>query len=383
MDVLEKMRSLRSDADVPTPEQTAAALALLEKAIADEQPRRVSVRRHRRGFAWAGALTAVAVAGAAALVLASVAGIGVVSKPGRHGATIGVVAPPADAEAVLNNAAKLSAKSVPAQPAPGQYVKVQTVFSELVTWQPQPDLAGRASATASWVRHETQVMYVPADRTSTWVWVHNPVPVTITDRHGTNIDTAIKQWQAKNADQDARSVQYLKGGVMPDTVGPGSDIPYGQPAADLTTVPTDPTTFLAWLKTQRRLDNPADNTDFGNEVEVDAIAAYLAENVLPANLRATLFKALALIPGVTLVGTDGTRSTLQYASTQSLTRLTIDNATGLVTNYQSYLNQPQALTQTIGPVPAGIPDIASTDTVTTIDSLPTPLKAGLPQAGNQ
>jgi hypothetical protein len=152
-------------------------------------------------------------------------------------------------------------------------------------------------------------------------------------------------------------------------------IPYGMPALDLSSVPTDPATFLSWFQA-KEFPRAASDDGYINQDLADRIASYLADNVLPANLRTTMFKALALIPDATLLDTKGENSTIQYAG-RSLIRITIDDSTGLVTDWSSFLNEPQAATQSMGPVPAGIPDVSTTVRVTTNVTLPTDLNDGL------
>lgn len=378
MDVLENVRSLRSDVEGPTSAESAAAFDRLERAIANE--RRAPTRRRHRGIAWIGAATSTAVVAATALVVASVAGLGVASRPAHPGVGIGVVAPPANAESVLNRAARLASSSAPSKLAPGQYLRVETRVSQLITWRPGTGQVDRASSTASWVRHTTEVVYVPADRSGDWIRITNLSPVTISNQNGSDVDAAIAQWRAKYPMNDIESVQYLPGGLMPSHASDNRLIPYGSPATDLSAVPTDPAAFLTWLKAQQ-LPHGVTGDDYVNQTEVDVIVSYLQANVLPAKLRATMFKALALIPGASLVDTSGTSSTVQYKG-HDLDRITIDTSTGLVTAYEAFLNEPEGANRALGSVPAGIPDISTVVGVTTLDRLPAALKAGLDQNGN-
>ncbi|AYG04482.1 hypothetical protein D7I44_13720 [Gryllotalpicola protaetiae] len=382
------MRRLRSDVDGPTAEQTDAALARLEQAIAAEAPPRAVSRRHRRGFAWAGVATAAAAVVAVALVVASVGGLGPVAKPGRHHGGTGIVAvPPASAEEVLNRAARLAPRSAPAQPAPGQYLRVETDYARLNTAGPGTYGQRRQGSTASWITHSSNVIFVPADRSGMWVEDDNATAVMISDKTGDDVDAAIAQQQAENPGMYANAVQYFRGGMVPagasDAGGRPSrlDSPAGSDV-DASAVPTDPAALLAFYRQQLSPAGYGNSTDptliaADNEFVFDAIVADLQSNLLPAGLRAASFKALALIPGVSLLGTSGTLSTLRLLGIHSDDRLTIDTSTGLVTGRTSFLNEPEGATEAIGAVPAGTPTVATTVTTTVVGALPADLKAGL------
>lgn len=370
MDILDGVRDLRSDPPGPTDAETAAASEVLERAIAAES-RVPRPARRRRGFAWAGVLTGSAVIAALALVVASVGGIGPVSRSGHH---VGIAVPPATAAEVLTRAANLAGKSVPAQPGPGQYLRVETDSAQLETWHTTPDLIGRKSSTASWIRHSEDVVYVPFDQSSIWILDNSATPATINDKNGTNVDAAIAGWQALNPGFDTPSVRYLRGGLMDSGANDHHPVRYGSLTGDPSAVPTDPAKLLAWLPSQL-FPNGAKVDDVFYESEFDAIVAALQANVAPSALRATMFRALALIPGVTLVGTSGTTSTLQFAG-HDIDRITVDTATGLLAHRMMFF-EPDGVDQRIGAVPAGTPDVSTTVKTTVVDELPPKLQAGL------
>jgi hypothetical protein len=379
MDVLETVRTLRSEARDPSAEELASALARLEQAYAAEP----QGRRRRRGVAWAG--TAAAIVAAAALVIASVVGIGpVTSQEHRDGPRLhlGTSVPPADASAVLDDAAKLAGHTAPSALTVGHYLRVTTESAQLITWNPTPSLIGRENSTASWIRHTTQIVYVPADQTATWVVVDGAAPATISGKSGTDVDAAISRWQAANPDADAEQVRYLQGGISPSAAADHHPIRYGSPAVDLSTVPTDPATFLNWYRAELFPAGATDGDGFVESTEVGGIVGMLKDNALPPTLRSTLFKALGLIPGGTMVDTTGTTSTLQLLG-HDLYRVQIDTATGMVVSSQVYFDQPAALTRALGAVPAGVPDVSETVTTTTVGSLPAALEAGAAESGTR
>ncbi|MFC4241849.1 hypothetical protein ACFOYW_00570 [Gryllotalpicola reticulitermitis] len=389
MDVLEKVRTLRSDVEPPTPTPTAAALARLQQAIAGEQHHPQMRRRPRLRTRWTVALTAVAAVAAGVLVAASIVGIDPAATRAHRGG-LGVAIPPANAAEVLTSAAKLADTSVPAAPAPGQYLRVETDTATLRTAGPGTDGQFRRGSTASWISHSTQVVYVPANRSDTWIEDDNATPVTTSDEHGTDIRSAIAE--AKKTDpKDAytQSVQYLPRGLFPVTGAPGNrTFSLGTPAGanvEISTIPTDPAKLLAFYQHQLAPAGYGNTTDpqllaFDNEMAFDQIAADLNSDLLPAPLRAAAFKAIALIPGVKLLTTTNTTSTVELAGTQNEYQITINTSTGLVTRLDAFLDEPDGATQTIGVVPAGTPTISTTVTTSIVKQLPPALRAGLAKA---
>ncbi|MFC4241741.1 hypothetical protein ACFOYW_00015 [Gryllotalpicola reticulitermitis] len=382
MDVLEKVRSLRSDVEGLNSAQTAAALAYLEEVMAAEAA--PTSHRRRPGVVWTVGITGTAAVAAATFVAASIGGIGPTATPGHH-SVIGVAVPPANAEEVLAGAAKLASASVPPQPVPGQYLRVETDSTELRTAGPGTDGQFRRGSTASWINHATLVIYVPANRSDTWIEDNNAAPVTTSDEHGTDVAAAIAQDQKTYAKQDAESVQYLPGGLAPTGMPNGHKFALGQVAGagvNPATIPTDPAGLLAFYRHEVDFGDPTDpdSIAIGNEMVFDLIASDLASDLLPASQRAAAFKAIALIPGVRLLSTTGTSSTLQLLDHSDDYRLTIDTATGLVTGIETFLNEPEGATQTIGAVPAGTPTSSSAVKISVVDSLPPALQAGLEKA---
>lgn len=268
------LRRVRDDVDEPT---TAALnrgrVALLDTAAPAVGARTAKRHRGLKRAGWTGLGVAVAGAIAATLVLTNVVGLA-----GWRGG-----ADRAAADTLAEAAIATITTSDPVV-APGQYLKVATT--------------GVAMASTSSVEHPDHVvsyeiastddLYVPADQSDDWVWVR-PAP------------TVYKTFGAESA-QVANDLTAQQAAEFPNGDGtlraPGGAF-YGSPAVvtpnELRAMPRDPYRLLNQIY---RVTIGAGN---GPDSEAFVyIADTLRSGIVPADLRAALYRAAAMIPGVTV-----------------------------------------------------------------------------------
>lgn len=316
MDDLQLLRGMRND--VGTPAQATLARGrseLLRKidsgadsgTMPDGGPRRRRVVARR----------AVLAAAAAAVLVGTLVAVDVVAPGGKPGAT-------AEAAEVLNNAAAATIKTSDPVVKPGQYLKVDTkaVYASSMT---------RANGTTvSWLETQDGQLYVPADKSGEWVWNREArVPTTF--------------FGEESKAEAQRYVSSMNGGAGPQLegiirgkAGAFYDSPQqilGLPLLEgIKALPREPRKLLDLIYKK--------NGDKGQTPESEAlvtIADSLRTGVIPADLRAAMYKAAALIPGVivadkqaTLDGRKGVALGILWAGGKARQDIIVDTETGMM-----------------------------------------------------
>jgi hypothetical protein len=328
MDDLQLLREMRSDVgSAPTATLARGRAKLMTRinsastsgASTDTQGKgTVSPLRVRRRILLASAVAALLVGG---IVVADVV------KPMGPGAT-------AEAAEVLNNAAAATIQTADPAVNPGQYLKVQST-----------NLWGSAAVDENgkeyqWLDTEKQTMYVPANRDEEWVWERSGrIPTTF-------FDDASKQY-VERTQPDAPHAYALRGpnGAF---YGPGSESTFPS-SSYLGSLPRDPRALLddIYQKTSEK----------GQSVDGEAlvfIADLLRTGVVPGEVRAALYKAAALIPGVTVTDEQATldgRKGVAIGRVENFSHfrqdIIIDPLNGLL------IGERQVLTEPRGTMPAG------------------------------
>lgn len=355
MDVLERVRDIQSDAAPVSEVQLSVARRTLLREIAREEP---VYKRQRRG--WVGVAALVGGIAAAAI-------------------TVSVLAParidPA-AAAVLENAATVTFTASDAHLAPGQYLRIQTDDDTLVTWD--VDMAeswarfnngDRTTAEAGFLVRGTRVLYVPADRSGDWIWDWSAEDEVLRT-YGDRVSEAISDWQEITQVSSNRywpDVQLLPGGEVPAADSDPHSYPVDGYRAHYDTMPRDSRQLLDWFR------DWSGDPDVTDQWLVDAIGNALSANLMPADLRATMFRSLALIPGIRVAEVSGDSATLVYTSSDFLwsrkTEITINTVQGLI---ESIAATSTNNLRGSGPLPASVPDNRTTVTVDVVDSAPHP-----------
>lgn len=356
MDVLEQVRDIDlNDARIGDAEINAARQALLREISRANRPTRHGRRR------WLGATALVG--GAAATAVA-----------------ITVLAPaqidPA-AAAVLENAAAVTITAIDTTLAPGQYLRIQTDSDNLWRWDVDMgdeawerfNNGNRADAEAGVVVKETRVLYVPADRSADWIWDWS-ADARVIAAYGTRTDEASADWKAQDAASDSGywpDLQALPGGEVPAAEGDTRRylIDGYRPFYD--EMPRDPQALLDWFRARSGDPNVSD------QWVVDAIADELKANLMPAELRAAVLRALALVPGIRVSDVAGNATTLEYRSGDWLftrtTQITLDTELGMITSLTHATTSGIAGSNNI---PESVPDDRTIVSTTVVDTAPTP-----------
>jgi hypothetical protein len=295
----------------------------------------VSPLRVRRRILLASAAAALLVGG---IVVADVV------RPMGPGAT-------AEAAEVLNNAATGTIQTADPVVNPGQYLRVQSTN----LWGSAA--VGENGDEYQWLDTEKQTMYVPANRDDEWVWERSGrIPTTF-------FDDASKQY-VERTQPDAPPAYVLRGpkGAF---YGPGSESTFPS-SGYLDSLPRDPRALLD--------DIYQKSSGKGQSVDGEAlvfIADLLRSGVVPGEVRAALYKAAALIPGVTVADEQATldgRKGIAIGRVENFSHfrqdIIIDPLNGLP------IGERQVLTEPRGTMPAGTAISWTTVETTVSDTAP-------------
>ena len=260
---------------LPTDDQIERGLTRLLKHVeanpvpSSHQTHQPARRRARRISLRIG-VGAIAVAAATALIVFT----GTLGTPGG-GAS-------AQAAEVLNAAATATINSSDLVVPPGQYLKVETVGSYT-----SQDLTGTAG---SHQYNSVSSLYIPADRSDQWVWVRDePAPTLATNPN--DLAAATKSWLGMASDEKHRVVR----GHPEDA----DNSMFSTPTA-LESYSRDPKVLLEQIGGSSKDSSRTSATAWVK------ITDLLQTGLIPADLRAALYKTAVLIPGISLLGTDET-----------------------------------------------------------------------------
>lgn len=343
MDELTLLRRL--DADTPAPSKAAlsdAFDALTDRMTATEQRGRTHVPpRRRRGIRLRRA--ALITAGAAALVVALVLTdtIGVAGL--RPGAT-------AEAAAVLDHAAEATIRTIDPVVRPGQYLRISTTYRS-------SSEGGTQERPLTWIRQGTDTTWIPYDRADQWTMVRTPERPVAWFSPAAKAE-ALRSYRRVLKDYDGRE-ELLRAREGNFFGSPADDVGF----ADL---PRDPRVLLNRI--YRTTIGQGQSPD---GEAMDWIAGRLRTGVVPADLRAALYRAAAMIPGVAVVDRravlDG-RTGIALGRTEPLTglrqELVVDPATGLL------IGEREVFTRAANGIPAGVVVGSTAVTTTVVDSAP-------------
>ncbi|MEV7134141.1 CU044_5270 family protein [Arthrobacter sp. NPDC093128] len=330
MDDLQLLREMRSDIG-SAPQATLArgreevmakiSPALVSGATTAHANATVSPIRFRRR---------VVMASAAAAFLVGVIVAADVVLPNRPGAT-------AEAAQVLNNAAAATIQTSDPMVGPGQYLKVETT-----------ELTGSGAQAAdgsdvNWQETTGGQVYVPADREGEWVWNREErVPLESSSEAAKALATELKQRRAASPQPEGTplpvGIQRAPGGAF---YGNEPTVIIGTPLKDADSLPRDPRALLDIIYERTK--------GSGKSPEMEAFVAIadgLRTGVVPADLRAALYKAAALITGITVLdkqatvdGRTGIAIGIPSPDGGSRQEIIIDPASGLVIGERAVLQR--------------------------------------------
>jgi hypothetical protein len=277
MDDLTLLRAVRSDVAAPTDAVlTRGRAALFEKIGAESETRPArSRRRTLRHMRWAGFSTLGAGALVATLVLTNVLGFG-----GWGGGV------DAAAAAALNNAALAAIETSDPVVGAGQYLLIDTtaVYGATVSGALKEN-----KPPVSYLTINDEQLYVPADRNGEWVWKRNPrVPYQTFGAESKRLawDGYDERMAGPEGNDELLSAREGDFYSYPSPVSPKI----------LAKFPTDPPELLSYIYHA---------TEGGGQSRDGQALAFIAEvlrtGVPQAKLRAALYQAAALIPGIEIV----------------------------------------------------------------------------------
>lgn len=248
------------------------------KRVGRRSGQRGAWRPRVRRLMWSG-LAAAGVA--AAVVSTSVFGLPGHAPTAGGGTSIhGIQA--ASAAEVLNRAADAAITSTDPVVQPGQYLKIVQRSEELNTVE-----------KGAYVLRYRTTYYVPTDRREKWVAERGRA-------------TVVKYYDASNAAKtEAR--EYLKAYNSAPSVERAKDgafkwfFPYGRDpwtkSSAIEAYPRDPHKLLALYESRGHHESLSEK----RSAAFDGMRFTLASGLVPADLRATFYRAMAMIPGVEIV----------------------------------------------------------------------------------
>ena len=300
------------------------------------QPRRV-----RRRVLIASATAALLVGG---IVAADVV------LPASPGAT-------AEAAEVLSNAAAATIKTSDPVVKPGQYLKIDT-----------KDVSSQGTVTAdgtqlSWLVRTGGQVYVPADRNREWVWNREDrIPDTFFSEAAKA--EATKPRSLTNTNVSLAGIQRApRGAFYGNEQTIINEMPLNEAVKNL---PRDPKALLdvIYERTKGHGSSP-------EEEALITIADTLRTGVIPADLRAALYKAAALIPGVTVVerqatldGRRGVAIGMEAPDGSGRVDIIIDPTTGLL------IGERNVSLKATADIPAGTATSWTSVQTSVVDSAP-------------
>ena len=227
----------------------------------------------------------------------------------------------AEASSLLEQTALATIQASDPVVAPGQFLQISTqaVFATYAVG-PNDDPKNLASRSV-FLSPSASTLYIPADRSGQWVWKRTALkPDTFFSEKAR--EYALHSWSQLSPDERTELARAAGGNFD------------GSPwsAEDLAAMPSDPADLLSYFY--------ATSAGGSNSPEEDAlsrISDVLRSGLAPAELRAALYRAIAMIPDVTVVersatlnGQVGVAIGRQDPTRDYRQDLIVDPATGLL-----------------------------------------------------
>lgn len=257
----------------------------------------------------------------------------------------------ATAASMLNDAAETTIQTADPVVAPGQYLKIQSTN----LWSSA--MVDETGNTYQWLDTEKMTMYILTDRNDEWVWERSGrIPTTFSDE-------ASKEYVERTQTRSPEG--YVLRGAHGAFYGPGRGSSF--PATEyLDALPRDPRLLLN--------DIYAKTAGKGQSADGEAlvfIADLLRTGTVPGEVRAALYKAAALIPGVTVTDEQATldgHKGIAIGQVEGFSHfrhdIIIDPKNGLP------IGECQVLTEPRGTMPAGTATTWTTVETSTSETAP-------------
>jgi hypothetical protein len=340
---MDELTMLHTARDLPptTLDDLSRSRIALDRAIAGAHPRTHARARVHRRAGWAFAAVGVAATLAIGLVATNVTGFGGT----QQGAS-------AQAAELLTAAADTTIHTSDPVVGPNQYLRVDT---KAIEGQMTSDAKG---TVIGFLTQRTSSLYIPKSDQRNWVFLRS-LPVTFQTFGAASQAYATKAQAAMFAEHGTAGEYYQ--GLNGNFQGRPDYTP-----ASLATLPRDPKQLLAhFYSVEPGSGVSNDGKTFNLIIDV------LTTGFVPADLRAALYKAAALIPGVSVTEKDATmdgRTGMSIGRTETKTSIRhdiiIDPTNGLVIGQRMIL-----LTGDEG-YPAGTAIGSTSVTTTVVDAAP-------------
>lgn len=263
-------------------------------------------------------------ASAAAALLVGGIVIADVVRPNGPGAT-------AEAAEVLNDAAEATIRTSDPLVGPGQYLKIET------TALTYGGMQAADGSDISWQETVSDQLYIPADKEAEWVWDRGErIPLESSSDAQKAAAAEVAQLQKGGLPNPAVGIQRAPGGAFYGNV---PMVIIGTSLQDAGSLPRDPQALLDLIYERTKGKNKTPE-----RAAFVTIADGLRTGAVPADLRAAMYKAAALIPGVvvgdrqaTVDGRTGIAIGLPSPEGTSRDDIIIDPATGMVIGEQDVL----------------------------------------------
>ncbi|WP_407358126.1 hypothetical protein LTA6_002809 [Microbacterium sp. LTA6] len=312
MQLLERVREIGAD-EAPIDDEN---INIARMSLTREIERRTlpAIRRRRRR--WMGIGIGGLVAGTAMIAIV----VGSVLAP---------PAPPsASAAEVLNAAAEATLTATVLDPAPGQYIRIQEVSTQRLGWrsdESSPDGGywdSNESVTTATIR-QSRSLYVPADRSGDWV-----------EDYGESTELLeISGPEALQAEGGLSQLEYnvrvdvYPGGLYrePDALDPNTQFHRNALECYYSEMPRDPGELVAWLENYSYI--------YLSECAPPRLGEPIDFNLAPADLRAAMFQALALVDGARVERVDGDITTIAFpegGESNWMQTVDVDTSQGLI-----------------------------------------------------
>lgn len=379
MNVFEKVQQIQPEMDGADENIVAARTRLLTEIHSEKRPARSRVARRP----W---IITASLVGAAA-VTAGVLVVGNLTAPtpaptravvaGETRTPDSVLVPdpvpsptlaPMTGPEVLVGAANAAAGFTQPVLAPGQYLRrawtqeYLGVFDAALGYAGQPGYsASRASASSAWVISRSGADYAPADLRDQWYteWAA-PVAGNV---YGDAAQAHAQQTEVLQTYGTGRPLSPSEAPRLPE--GGAEDVLWF-----FENLPRDPNAMIASIDDYLG----ADAQGWVDGKVGWLLIGLLSHNVGDAEMRASMYRALSLLPGSTVGGEQSGRRTVTFDSQLSSSEtaqtslrrftLTIDMATGLVTETTDTSAVGEGL------IPSDVPDSRMTFEMSVIDTLP-------------
>lgn len=329
MDQLELLRSMREVGPTPPASLQAGRRELTARIAAERSA------RPRRRLMWPAIGAAAAAMTVGAIVVGSVLGVG----------TRGLGGADAAAAASLEQAATASLGAVDPVVAEGEYLRITThaVYAITQSRAASPDSPEPASpADGTYLASQDSTLYIPADPAGEWVWVREASQAVQT------FGPLSEEAAALLIDDLGHQAQVWRGA--------GGDIGQGlgtrPTAADWRALPAEPAQLLDHI---RRIT--AGQGVSAEQSTLDWIAQALGSGTVPAEVRATMYQTLALVPGIVITedqanldGRTGTAFALSYGDDSHVAvhqELIVDPSSG------QFIGERRTSLEPFGEIPAG------------------------------